>query len=165
VPVRPGGAPGLTPHEARRLGSLRHAARWLDSAFRLPGTSRRFGVDPLLGLIPGYGDFVAPLFTAVLLWHARALGLPRLVQLRMIANAGIDALVGAVPLAGDLFDFAWKANQRNVALLERYARERRPSFGDRVFLAAIILLLIGLAAVPVIIVAILLTLVSRLLQG
>jgi hypothetical protein len=161
VAVRPEAPGPLTPVQVRRLVVLGRAARWLDSAFRVPGTSRRIGVDPLVGLIPGWGDLVAPIFTAVLLWQARALGLPRLVQMRMIANAGLDALVGAVPLAGDLFDFAFKANQRNVALLERYARDRRPSMGDRVFLAILLLLLIGLAAVPIIMVAIVVTLVTR----
>jgi hypothetical protein len=161
VAVRPEAPGPLTPAQVRRLVVLGRAARWLDSAFRVPGTSRRIGVDPLVGLIPGWGDLVAPIFTAVLLWQARALGLPRLVQMRMIANAGLDALVGAVPLAGDLFDFVFKANQRNVALLERYARDRRPSMGDRVFLAVLLLLLIGLAAVPIIMVAIVVTLVTR----
>jgi hypothetical protein len=161
VAARPDAPDPLTPAQAHRLVVLGRAARWLDSAFRVPGTSRRIGVDPLVGLIPGWGDLVAPIFTAVLLWQARALGLPRLVQLRMIANAGLDALVGAVPLVGDLFDFAFKANQRNAALLERYARDRRPSVGDRVFLAFLLLLLIGLAAVPILVVAIVVTLLTR----
>lgn len=153
----------LTAAQMRRLAALGRAARLLDSAFRVPGTSRRIGIDPLLGLVAGYGDLVAPLFTIVLLWQARELGLPRVVQLRMLANAGLDALVGTVPLAGDLFDFAWKANQRNVALLERHARDRRPSLRDRLFLAVLIGLLLVLAAVPLLILATLLALFTDVL--
>jgi hypothetical protein len=92
---------------------------------------------------------VSPLFTAGILWQARELGLPKVVQLRMIFNVAIDALVGMVPLLGDLFDFAWKSNDMNMALLERHAVEEHPaSAGDWIFVVLMIAILIVLAALP-----------------
>lgn len=121
----------------------------LDSAVPVPGTSFRFGLDPVLGLIPGVGDLVSPLFTLGILFQARDLGIPRVVQLRMIFNVAIDVLTGFVPLIGDLFDFAWKANNRNMALLERHVyEEHRPSPGDWAFVAGCVLLVLAIAAVP-----------------
>lgn len=128
---------------------LRRVARALDSAVRVPGTSFRFGLDPVLGLIPGVGDLVSPLFTLGILFQARDLGVPRIVQLRMIFNVAIDVLTGFVPLIGDLFDFAWKANNLNMALLERHAyEEHKPSAGDWAFVAMCVALLVVIAAVP-----------------
>lgn len=139
----------LTPGQQQRLEALRHVARLLDSAFQVPGTSYRIGLDPVMGLIPGLGDFVSPLFAIALLWQSRDLGLPRVVQLRMIANVAIDAVLGFIPLVGDLFDFAWKANDRNYALLERYAaEERRASAGDWLFVTLTTILLLVIAIVP-----------------
>src|SRR5687767_13098985 len=121
----------------------------LDSAVPVPGTSFRFGLDPILGLIPGFGDLVSPLFTLGMFWQARDLGVPRVVQLRMIFNVAIDVLIGFIPLLGDLFDFAWKANNRNMALLERHAyEEHRPASGDWAFVGVCVLLLVGIAVVP-----------------
>ena len=93
----------------------------------MPGTSFRFGLDPILGLVPGLGDLVSPLFTVGLIWQARDLGIPRVVLLRMIFNVAIDTLVGLVPLLGDLFDFAWKSNNMNLALLEAARRRGAPA--------------------------------------
>jgi hypothetical protein len=139
----------LTPSQVQRLGALRNVALLLDSAFVVPGTSYRVGLDPIVGLIPGIGDLVSPLFTIALLWQARDLDLPRVVQLRMIFNVAIDALLGAVPLIGDLFDFAWKANLRNLALLERHAtEERRASTGDWLFVSMLTIVVIAIAALP-----------------
>ena len=139
----------LTPGQEQRLELLRRVARALDSAVPVPGTSFRFGLDPILGLIPGVGDLVSPLFALGILFHARALRVPRVVQLRMIFNVAIDVLTGFVPLVGDLFDFAWKANNRNMALLERHAyEEHEASTGDWAFVAVSVALLVVIAAVP-----------------
>lgn len=139
----------LTPGQTQRLEALRGISRLLDSQFLLPGTSYRFGLDPILGLIPGIGDLVSPLFTIGILWQARDLALPRVVQLRMIFNVAIDTLLGIVPLLGDLFDFAWKSNDMNLAMLEKYAYEERPaSAGDWLFVAGLTLLLLVMAAIP-----------------
>jgi hypothetical protein len=139
----------LTPGQLQRLDALRKVAQLLDSAFVVPGTSMRVGLDPILGLLPGLGDLVSPLFTAGILWQARELGIPKVVQLRMIFNVAIDTVVGLVPVLGDLFDFAWKANDMNMALLERHAHEEhRGAPSDWLFVAAMILLLVVIAIVP-----------------
>src|SRR5687767_972278 len=154
----------LTPGQEQRLAVLRRVSGMLDSAMLVPGTSIRFGLDPILGLIPGLGDLVSPLFTIGILWQARELALPRVVQLRMIFNVAIDGLLGVVPVVGDLFDFAWKANNKNLALLERHAQEERAaSPGDWVFVAAMVLLLLVVAVMPFIIAGWLIALLGRTL--
>ena len=142
----------LSPGQSQRLEALRNAAQLLDSAFVVPGTSYRIGLDPILGLVPGLGDLVSPLFAIGILWQARDLAIPRVVQLRMIFNVAIDALLGAVPLVGDLFDIAWKANNKNLALLERHAQEEHvASSGDWLFVVAMVLTLLAIAALPFVI--------------
>ena len=139
----------MTARQEQRLDALRRISRLLDSAFIVPGTKYRIGLDPILGLVPGLGDLTSPLFAIALLWHGRDLGIPRVVQLRMIFNVAIDALVGLLPVAGDLFDFAWKSNNRNIALLERHAYEHRPpTLFDWLFVTASIVLLLVIASVP-----------------
>jgi hypothetical protein len=142
----------LSPGQAQRLAALRRFAALLDSAFVVPGLRYRIGLDPILGLVPGLGDLVSPLFGIGVLWQAYDLGIPRVVQLRMLFNVAIDALVGAVPLVGDVFDFAWKANNRNMALLERHAARREAaSAGDWLFVVALTLLALGLAVLPLVV--------------
>jgi len=139
----------LSPGQQQRITALRHAARLLDSAYQVPGTSYRFGLDPIVGLVPGLGDLISPLFTIALLWQSHDLRLPRIVQLRMLFNVVIDTVIGIVPVAGDLFDFAWKANDMNMALLERHAYEERPAAaGDWAFVVGLTLLLLAVAIVP-----------------
>src|SRR6187455_714390 len=139
----------LTPGQQQRLIALRHMARLLDSAFEVPGTSYRIGLDPILGLVPGIGDLVSPLFTIGILWQGRDLRIPKVVQVRMLGNVLLDALVGAVPLLGDLFDFGWKANEMNYALLETHAVEvRAPTVGDWLFAMLLSGLVLLTAAIP-----------------
>ena len=153
----------LTPGQEQRLGMLRKVAGMLDSAMLVPGTSIRFGLDPILGLIPGVGDLVSPLFTIGLLWQARDLRLPKVVQLRMIFNVAIDMLLGIVPVAGDLFDVAWKANNMNLALLERHAyEEHAASRGDWLFVLGMIAVLVLLAVTPFLLLGWVSSLVGRL---
>ena len=142
----------LTPGQVQRLGALRRIAQLLDSAFLVPGTSWRIGLDPIIGLVPGIGDLVSPLFTLGILWQARELGIPKVVLLRMIFNVAIDTGLGLVPVVGDLFDFAWKSNDMNMVLLERHAlEEHTASAGDWLFVAAMIGLLVLIAATPFVI--------------
>jgi hypothetical protein len=130
--------------DARTLAALRKWSVLLDSAFRVPGTNMTFGLDPLLGLIPGLGDLTTPFFSALLLLHAFRWHIPKIVQLRMLMNAGIDFLMGVVPVVGDLFDFGWKANVRNLALLERHAHQGpKATASDWLF----VLLVLGTLAV------------------
>jgi len=152
----------LTPRQAQGLDALRKGAQLLDSAFVVPGTSYRVGLDPILGLVPGVGDLVSPLFTIAILWQARELAIPRVVLLRMIVNVAIDSLVGAVPVVGDLFDFAWKANNKNLALVERHAQEERTaSAGDWLFVGLIVALLLLLAVIPFVIAGWLVAMAAR----
>lgn len=117
---------GLSPREAAALSRYTSIAELFDQAFRVPGTRWRFGLDALLGLIPGLGDAAGALLGAYGLLVARQLGAPTAVQARMLGNLALDALVGAVPVAGDLFDFAFKAHVRNRLLLERWLAHPRP---------------------------------------
>ena len=135
--------------DARTLAALRKWSVFLDSAFRVPGTNLTFGFDPILGLIPGLGDLTTPFFAALLLLHAVRLRIPRVVQLRMLINAAIDLAIGVIPFLGDFFDFGWKANVRNLALLERYARPgTKASRGDWVFVLGVIAVLAAVTVIP-----------------
>jgi ABC-type antimicrobial peptide transport system permease subunit len=120
------------------LSLLKRWANLLDSRFRIPGTSIRFGLDPLLSLVPGLGDLVSPVFALALVAHGVQLGVPKVILVRMLANALLDAAIGAVPLAGNVADIFWRANTANLALLERFAQPgRRPTRGDYAFVFAI----------------------------
>lgn len=103
------------------ISGLQQLARLLDAAVRIPGTNIRFGLDAVLGLIPGAGDIAGGLLSSFIIVKAANLGAPRSVLARMVMNVAIDSIVGAVPILGDIFDVAWKSNTRNAALLERYA--------------------------------------------
>ena len=103
-----------------RVDRLRQLARLLDNQFRIPGTNFRFGIDALIGLVPGLGDVAGAAASAAFIFEAARLGAPKSVLARMIANVGIETLFGAVPALGDLFDAAFKANIRNLRLVERY---------------------------------------------
>jgi hypothetical protein len=142
----------LTQGQQQRLVALRRLAELMDSAFVVPGTRYRVGLDPIIGLVPWVGDLVSPVFTIALLWQARDVRVPKVVLLRMIFNAAIDALIGSIPFAGDLFDFGFKANQRNFALLERHAyEEHRPSATDWLFVLTTMVVVVLIAAVPFIV--------------
>lgn len=138
------------PPDPRGLEALRRWARIFDSAFRIPGTQIAFGIDPLLGLFPGIGDLASPVFSLLFIWHGLRLGLPKVVLARMVLNVLIDAGVGAIPVVGDLFDFGWKANAWNLALLERHATPGRPpTSGDYLFVILCAAVVIVVALVPI----------------
>lgn len=140
----------LTSVDRRRVEALRRWAGLLDSAFGIPGTRVRFGVDAILGLVPGLGDAFSGVFSLILIVHAARLGLPRIVLARMGANVLIDVLIGVIPLAGDLFDVAWKANLRNVALVERFVGggRRSATSADYLFVGGLVLVLLLALVIP-----------------
>jgi hypothetical protein len=135
-----------------RLESLRNLQRLLDEAFRVPGTSIRFGWDPIIGLVPWLGDFVPALLSCGIVLQAHQMRIPRVVQLRMLLNIGIDIIVGIVPVVGDVADVFWKSNTKNMALLERHAAEPRPAApGDWVFVAGVVSAVVLMALVPLVV--------------
>lgn len=120
----PAGADEPTAEEAEALSRVERLAWLMDSAFRLPGTNRRCGLDAIVGLVPGIGDTVTTALGGWIVWQAWRLGVPRDVLGRMIGNVCLDATVGAVPLLGDAWDFWFKSSRRNMELLQRHLRER-----------------------------------------
>ncbi len=133
---------------AMRLRRLRGLAWLLDRSIPL-GNGRSIGLDPLIGLIPGVGDFVASAASFYIIYEASRLGLPRATLLKMVGNVALETIVGIVPVAGDLFDFAWQANTRNLRLIEtHYSSGLAPRPAGRLLIAlvAAALLLLGLAA-------------------
>jgi hypothetical protein len=106
------------------LAQLEWIADLLDSRFVIPGTNVRFGIDGVIGLVPGIGDLVSALISLYLIGRASQLGLSGWVKFRMIFNVALDTLVGAVPLLGDIFDVSFKANRRNIALVRRALKRR-----------------------------------------
>ena len=104
----------------RSLDHLRLITQIFDQAFAIPGTTFRFGLDALFGLVPGLGDIAGALVAVYAMRVARQLNAPPAIQLHMLSNIALDALIGMVPIAGDLFDFAFKAQTRNLALLDAY---------------------------------------------
>ena len=140
--------PGLTqPSTDTRLARARVLARALDSAVGIPGTKVRFGLDPIIGLVPGLGDLAGAALSGYIVLVGIQLGASRSVVLRMLANVAIDTVVGAVPLVGDLFDAGWKSNNRNVALIERHVAAPGPTrTSSRLMIGLVALVLVMLAA-------------------
>jgi uncharacterized protein DUF4112 len=132
-------------------------AYWLDAGIRVPGTNLRFGVDPILGLIPGVGDAAGAALAVWILVEAVRMGASRATVLRIAGNVALDAGLGAIPFVGDIFDFAWKANLQNVALLERHlATPDRAARADRLF-NVLVLGTLGAMAFGLLVLGILLT--------
>jgi hypothetical protein len=125
---------------------LDRLAHYLDQLFRIPGTRIRFGLDPIFGLIfPGAGDALTSLLSVYIVWKSVRYGIPKIVVARMVFNVAVDYVVGTFPLLGDLFDFGFKANLRNLELLEKYGSGARvATWSDWAWL---LLLLAGLAGV------------------
>ena len=119
---------------------LNFLAWLLDNAVGIPGTRLRFGLDALIGLLPGIGDTVGALISSYILGEAAALGVPKATLVRMTFNIAIESIFGIIPFAGDLFDVAWKANLRNVKLLNRWLEHpTKTAATSRVFVAALII--------------------------
>ncbi|WP_417472284.1 DUF4112 domain-containing protein [Leisingera sp.] len=116
----------LSPLQERKLETLDRLAQRMDRAFRIPVLGVRIGWDSIAGLVPGVGDAVALIPAGYILYSGYRMGASAPILARMAANIGVDALIGSVPLVGDLFDVAWKANTRNTALLRRHLEETPP---------------------------------------
>jgi hypothetical protein len=130
---------------------LEHLVRLLEDRFTVPGTGLRFGLDALLGLLPGVGDAASAAGSAGVFWLAVQRRVPRVVVARMALNVAVDALVGSVPVVGDAFDFVWKANRRNLALVERYQDSptpKRARASDYLIMGLVGLLLVAGITLP-----------------
>jgi hypothetical protein len=130
--------------------TLRGLEILLDEAFRIPFTRFRFGIDGIIGLVPGLGDVVAGILSLVIPIAAWTRGVPYVALARMGVNIGIGVLVGSIPLIGDAFDMAWKPNRRNYHLMQRHiGQPRRHSWKDWAFLAALVCAIGIIFAIPI----------------
>ncbi|MDZ4690756.1 DUF4112 domain-containing protein [Terricaulis sp.] len=110
--------------DAADISDIVRLADLLDTKFVVPGTNWRFGLDSIIGLVPGIGDLVTTGLGAYIIYRARELGAPGWLIARMTANLAIDGVIGAIPLVGDVFDFAFRSNAKNVRMLRRYLEKR-----------------------------------------
>ena len=156
--------------QSRKLSGLEPLFQWLalimDDFLRLPGTSLRFGLDPIIGLLPGIGDVASAIISAVALVHAARYGVPKILLVRMATNILINELVGIIPGLGDAFSFWFKSNVRNYELLRRYsaapARSRR---GDWIFVIAVLGLLFIIVCAGLIVTVLVLQAIGRFVFG
>ncbi|GAB4548845.1 MAG: DUF4112 domain-containing protein [Pleurocapsa sp.] len=114
-----------TTQQLKNLQRIRKIARLLDSAIGIPGTKFRIGLDPILGLIPGGGDLVAAVISAYMIYLATRFGLEKAEISKMIANVALETVLGSVPLVGDIFDAYFKANLRNLEILENHLEKSK----------------------------------------
>ena len=132
----------LEPRSDPRVDRLRTLARVMDGAVGVPGTRFQFGLDPIIGLIPGIGDAIGAIVSVYIVFQAAQMGAPQSTLIRMMSNIGLDTIVGEIPLLGDLFDFGFKANNRNIVLLERHLQQ--PDTAQRASRRVLLLLALGL---------------------
>ena len=144
----------LPPEEKGKKAQLEPLFKWLaqimDEFLRVPGTRFRFGLDPLIGLLPGLGDTASAVVSAVTLIYAARCGLPKILIARMSLNILINEVVGIIPGIGDAFSFWFKSNSRNYELLQHHwGAPRRPRTSDWIFVAAILGLLLVIVALGI----------------
>ncbi|MGB9032455.1 MAG: DUF4112 domain-containing protein [Acidobacteriaceae bacterium] len=156
--------PGNAPASGPALTLRKRAERWfsdenldffahlLDDFFRIPGTRIRLGLDGLIGLIPGLGDVIAGIASFVLVFAAWIRGVPYVTLIRMMVNLAIEVLIGSIPLFGDVFDIAWKANRRNYRLMMRHLHQpHQHTWKDYVFLFSLLAAVLAILATPIIV--------------
>jgi uncharacterized protein DUF4112 len=164
-PASPALIPEVGTVDQRRLGRLHRVGWLLDNSLPIPGTRFRLGIDQIVGLVPGIGDLVGGVLSLYIIVESARMGVPRSLLARMGWNVAVDTLVGEIPVLGDLFDIGFKANIRNLALLDEYlqrpAEVRRSSRG---FLALIVIGLVLLTAGAIAFAVLLVRLLSGLFQ-
>jgi len=148
LPPRRAPVRGLTDEQLDQLAGV------LDDVFHIPGTKIRFGLDPIVGLVPGLGDIITGLLSFVIVFAAWQRGLPRVALSRMVINIGIDTLLGCIPVVGDLFDSVWKSNRMNYNLLMRYRGGVRTGLvaRDWLFFLLLVLAIAATVVLPIVIV-------------
>jgi len=176
LPVPEPPKPEILPPATTALSLRQHAQRWfsddnidlfahiLDDWFRVPFTPVRIGLDGLIGLIPGLGDILAGIASFVIILAAWIRGVPYVTLVRMTVNVAIEVVIGSIPIFGDIFDIAWKANRRNYRLMVRHLRQpHRHTWKDYAFLLTLLAAILFILAVPfLVLLVILLWLAHRL---
>lgn len=132
-----------TPPDHPRLRRLRALSRLLDSAFPLPG-GYRIGLDGIIGLIPGFGDIAGSVASSYIIIESARLGASTATLLRMVANVLVESVIGLIPVLGDLFDIAWKANEKNLALMDRQLSAAPPASSPETRLKATVFIILAL---------------------
>jgi hypothetical protein len=146
-----------------RLARLTQISKLFDSIITIPGTKIQIGLDSIIGLIPGIGDAIGTAVSSYVVYEAARLGLPTSAIFRMVLNVALDSFIGAIPFLGDLFDVAWKANLKNVAIIEEYLG--RHDLKERTDKSALRMIQLMLVALVVIMASITYFLVKLLIQG
>ena len=134
---------------AQRARRVRLLGQLLDNSIPIPGTDRRIGLDAVIGLIPGAGDLIGGVLSGYIILEAARSQVPTTTLVRMLANVGIDTLVGVIPVLGDLFDAAWKANTRNVLLLQGHLVAADEAAAGRSVIGAALLALVVLSLIVI----------------
>ncbi len=148
---------------APRLKRMRQLSRLLDSAIVIPGTKKRIGLDPIIGLIPGGGDTVSAALSGYIIVEAALMGLPREALVRMVMNLLLDTVVGSVPVLGDVFDVFSKANLRNMQIVESHVKSPQPSAkADKLFIGLLIVGLLMFAVAVGVITVLVLSLINNI---
>jgi hypothetical protein len=146
----------LSPRKSRGLTDeqLDHLAGVLDDIFHIPGTKIRFGLDPIVGLVPGLGDIITGVLSFLIVFAAWQRGLPRIALSRMVANIAVDTLLGSIPIFGDEFDTVWKSNRMNYNLLVRYRGGVRQGLvaRDWLFFLVLVVSIAATVVLPILIV-------------
>lgn len=129
-----------SPSHIASLRRLRRISHLLDNAIPIPGTKYRIGLDPILGLIPGGGDLISSIFAGYVVFKSAQMGVPQETLVKMATNIVFDTVAGTVPVAGDLLDVAWKANVKNIELLDAHLGSPEPAKkANWLFVAALLL--------------------------
>lgn len=146
------------PSHLANLRRIRQISHLLDNAIGIPGTKYRIGIDPILGIVPGGGDFVAMVFSAYMIVTAAQMGVSQEKLVQMVSNVIVDTFAGTVPVVGDLFDVAWKSNIKNLELLEEHLGS--PQTGTAVnwwfvvaILAGLFLIMLAIVSLSVLIIS------------
>lgn len=158
----------LPPEEKRGRASLEPLFRWvaliMDDLFAFPATKFRFGIDPLIGLVPGIGDTASAFVSALVLVQAARMGLPKILLARMSLNVLINEIVGIVPGLGDAFSFWFKSNRRNYELLRSYSQPgRRARTSDWLFVGTVLIILFVIVATGILVSLLVLRAIGQLL--
>jgi hypothetical protein len=163
IPPRRAGQAGASWRERAASGAfddehLDILSHLLDDFIRIPGTPIRFGLDGIVGFIPGIGDILGGIASTIIIVAAWVRGVPGITIARMVLNVGIETLVGSVPVLGNFFDIAWRANRRNYKLLEgSIAEPRRHTATSWIILGCVALVLVGIMLIPTLLLAWVLT--------